>query len=478
MKKTVLSKEYAGKLYEQIYDYILDRIRRGEWKPHERLPSIRSLAMEFNVHRLTVCKAYQLLKNNGIVESKEKSGYYVRPNGIFSTDSMQDPIISAYVHDSHLSEIHQVHAEYVLSKSVLDPNLLPNLYFSEYVKQVFDLYPKMLGIYFTPQGDQELRDALCGYFTDCHRFHLSADELLITCGSLEAMDLVARALVKPRDVVMLERPTYSTAIDIFRKQGATIVPVEIHPYGYDLEQVEKLMQAYKPRLFYLNPTFQSPTGYIVPAEQRKRLVELAERYHCLLLEDDPYRDIYFGIEPPLPLFAYDTEGWVIYLRSFSKYIAPGLGIAIVACRPSIMNYLIKAKLLSDSGTPLVNQKIFLHYFFSERLQQHMEKLRTALMVRKDIAEHELSATDWEWNSPAGGFNLWVKLPETVDIERLLSMCIMQSITFVPGAICDPLKEYKSWIRLSYSYLNEQQLREGTQRLVELADGGSSSSKKQ
>ncbi len=198
--------------------------------------------------------------------------------------------------------------------------------------------------------DQELRNELCHYFTDCHRFHLTADELLITCGSQEAMDLVARALVKPRDAVMLERPTYSTAIDIFRRQGATIVPVEIHPYGYDMEQVEKLMQTYKPRLFYLNPTFQSPTGYIVPAEQRKRLVELAERYQCLLLEDDPYRDIYFGEEPPRPLFAYDTAGWVIYLRSFSKYIA--LGIAIVACRPSIMNYLIKAKLLSDSGTPV------------------------------------------------------------------------------------------------------------------------------
>lgn len=91
-----------------------------------------------------------------------------------------------------------------------------------------------------------------------------------------------------------------------------------------------------------------------------------------------------------------------------------------------MNYLIKAKLLSNSGTPLVNQKIFLHYFFSERLQQHMEKLRIALGVRKDIVEQELSATDWQWNSPAGGFNLWVKLPETVEIERLLPTCIKQS----------------------------------------------------
>jgi GntR family transcriptional regulator, regulator for abcA and norABC len=467
MKSDILSNVHSEKLFEQVYDYLLERIMRGEWKAHEKLPSVRTLATEFNVHRLTVFKAYQLLKQNRKVYVKDKSGYYVQPSSTLLMNSQDDPIISAYVHESHLSEIHQVQAAYQFSKALLDPNLLPNLYFSEYVKKVFDLYPKILGTYSTTQGDQELREALCRYFTDLYHFYLTPDELLITSGSQEAIDLIAKVLIKPRDSVLLERPTYSPAIDVFRRQGANIISIEIHPYGYDLDQVEMFMKKYKPRLFYLNPTFHNPTGYTVPTEQRKRLVEIAEQYQCLLVEDDPYRDIYFGEEPPFPLFSYDTAGYVIYIRSFSKYIAPGLSIATVACRLSLMKYFTRAKSLSDSGSPLLNQKIFLHYFFSERMQQHLEKLRIALEVRKSIMEEELSVTNWKWSSPTGGFNLWIMLPESIPMENLLSKCIEQSITFVPGTICDPARELKSWIRVSYSYLNEQQLRDGLKRLVSL-----------
>lgn len=467
MKKELFPNAYSDKLFEQVYDYLLERIRRGEWKAHDKLPSVRVLAAEFEVHRLTVFKAYQLLKENNKVYVKDKSGYYVQPGSVLPPAVQQDPIVSAYVHESHLSEIHQVEAVYQFSKALLDPNLLPNRYFSEYVKKVFDLYPKVLGTYSTTQGDAELREALSRYFTDRYRFDLTKDEILITSGSQEAIDLIARVLVKPRDVVLLERPTYSPAIDVFRRQGASIIPIEITPDGYCLEQIEEVMQNHKPRLFYMNPTFHNPTGYTVPAEQRKRLVDLAAEYHCLLVEDDPCPDIYFGKAPPSPFFAYDTSGYVIYIRSFSKYISPGLSIAMVACRQGIMNYLIKAKSLSDNGTPLLNQKIFLHYFFSERMQQHMEKLRTALAIRKDIMEEELSGTGWQWRSPAGGFNLWIKLPESVLMDELLGKSMEQSITFVPGIICDPLRELNSWIRMSYSYLNEQQLREGLRRFVSL-----------
>ncbi|GED70691.1 GntR family transcriptional regulator [Brevibacillus reuszeri] len=467
MKKEISSGTLSEKLFEQVYDYVLERIRRGEWKADEKLPSVRQLAVELNVHRLTVFKAYQLLKQNQHVYVKDKSGYYVQSSSMLQVARQDDPIVSAYVHKSHLSEIHQVQAAYQFSIALLDPNLLPNLYFSEYVKKVFDLYPKVLGTYSTTQGDLELREALCHYFTKHYRFFLSPSELLITSGSQEAIDLIARVLIKNRDVVLLERPTYSPAIDVFRRQGATTISVEIHPYGYDLEEVERLMQQHKPRLFYLNPTFHNPTGYVVPAKQRKRLVELAEKYHCLLVEDDPCRDIYFEEEPPLPLFSYDTAGYVIYIRSFSKYIAPGLSIATVACRPACMNYLLKAKSLADSGSPLLNQKIFLHYFFSERMQQHLAKLRTALAMRKELMEAELSGTGWEWYSPTGGFNLWIKLPVSTPMDTLLSKSIEQSITFVPGSICDPVRELTTWIRMSYSFLNDQQMREGLKRFIQV-----------
>lgn len=467
MSKAIQNGDY---LFKQVYDYVLHRIERKEWKEHEKIPSVRQLASEMNVHRLTVLKAYQLLKQHDKVYVKDKAGYFVQSNVTKNLEylDLDNPIVSAYVQKNHLSEIHQSPVSYHFSQALIDPNLLPNHYFSDYVKKVFDLYPKVLATYSTVQGDLELRETLTQYFINQYKTHLNADDLLITSGSQQAIHLIAQTFIKPRDVVLFERPSYSAAIDIFRAQGAQIVTVDIRPDGYDLKQVELYMKQYKPLLFYLNPTFHNPTGYTVSVAQRKKLVELAEQYRCLLIEDDAYHDIYFDHAPPPPIYTYDTAGTVIYIRSFCKYISPGLRIAAVICQSSLMNSLLTVKSLSDNGSPLLNQKIFLHYFSSLRLQQHLEKIRIALQIRKEIMEKELAVTDWKWTSPKGGLNLWVQLPDKLSTELLLAKSIEQSISFVPGQVCDPLKQLSSWIRLSYSYANEKQLSEGVKRFVAVA----------
>ncbi|MDF2926132.1 MAG: transcriptional regulator [Paenibacillaceae bacterium] len=471
MRKKAAAEGQLYHRFEQVMDYLNNRISRGEWGAHEKLPSVRQLALELKVHRLTVFRAYQELKAQGQVYVKDKSGYYVHPEmqaDVAEPD--KGAIVPSYQMRNYLSEIHRIPVDFQFSEALIDPNLLPNMYFSDYVKKVFDLYPRVLSTYAQVQGDEELREALCDYFIKKHRFHLTAGELLITSGAQQAIDLISRIFIKPMDTILIERPTYSSAIDIFHQQGARLIPVEIGPSGYNLEQVEWCMRQHRPRLFYLNPTFHNPTGYTVPPEQRKRLVELAERYRCLLVDDDTSHDIFFGQEPPLPLFAYDTEGVVLYIRGFSKYVSPGLRIAAVACRRPLMEHLLTAKSLSDNGTPLLNQKIFLHYFTSPRLQQHLEKLRIALQIRKDVMEKELSATDWEWTTPGGGLSLWVRLPEGVSAENLLAGCIKDSIAFVPGMICDPLRQFDSWARFSYSFANEQQIREGMKRVIAIAGG--------
>ncbi|WP_163100368.1 PLP-dependent aminotransferase family protein [Peribacillus alkalitolerans] len=448
------------KKFEEVYDYMVHRINGGDWNAEEKLPSIRELAKELQVHRLTVFKAYQRLKEEKKVFVKDKSGYYILPPSNGSSDF---PFIQ-----SHLSDIHQLQVKYQFSQAVIDPNLLPNHYFSEYVKKVFDMYPKVLGTYSTVQGDAELRNVLTDYLMKRHRLFVTVDELLITSGAQQAINLIAQAFIRPRDTVFIERPTYSAAIDIFRHLHATIVPIDIRSSGFDLDLIEELMKQHKPRLFYMNPTFHNPTGFSVPAEQRKRLVELAEIYNCLIVEDDPFHDIFFDKEPPPPFFTYDSEGYVIYIRSYSKYVAPGLRIAVVASRHPLMKVLLTAKSLSDNGSPLLNQKMFLHYFTSERMQLHLEKLRTALHIRKEVMEDTLADTGWEWISPNGGLNLWVKLPEGVNTKTLLTKSLEHSISFVPGTICDPSQEMDSWIRLSYSFLNEKQIVEGLERLKNVA----------
>lgn len=461
MKKTA-GAEQSHPLFRQVYEFLLNRMERGEWTVHSKLPSIRGLAEELKVHRLTVFKAYRRLTEDGKVYVKDKSGYYVAPASVPSPYGEMLDVVPSYLQNNPLSDIQRVPAKFQFSQALIDPNLLPNLYLSDYVKKVFDLYPKVMGTYSSVQGDEELRETLSRHFREHHRLQLSAEELLITSGAQQAINLISRMVLGPMDTVLVERPTYSVAMDIFRREGARLVPIEITPNGYDLEEVEAMMAKHKPRMFYMNPTHHNPTGYTVPAKQRKLLVELAERYRCLLVEDDPFRDMYFAEEPPLPCFAYDTEGWVIYISSFSKYVAPGLRICAVACRFPFMERLITAKSLVDNGTPLLNQKIFLHYYTSPRLQQHLEKLRIALQVHKEIMEEELTLAGWEWTPPQGGLNLWVRLPLQFPVKELFRSCTEQSIAFVPGEILDPLGELKSWIRLSYSFANEGQIREGMQ----------------
>jgi GntR family transcriptional regulator of abcA and norABC len=471
MKKEHSSTHVTKLLFRQAYDYIMTKIERGELKAHDKLPSIRLLAQDLKIHRLTVFRAYQLLKQNEKVYVKEKSGYYVSPDNPKEAVSEHmdiSPQTSSSLLKNSLSEIQQIPVTYQFSQSLIDPNLLPNLYLSEYVKKVFDIYPKLMGTYSSVQGDEELREFLSRYLMRNHSLQLTENDLLITTGGQQAIDLIARVYIKPMDYILVERPTYSAALDIFRQQGARFLPVDIYPSGYDLEKVEMLMKQYRPRIFYMNPTFHNPTGYTVPAAQRKLLVELAERYRCLLIEDDAIHEMYFDQPPPQPFFSYDTDGWVVYLRSFSKYISPGLRICAVIGRQSVIKPLIIAKSLADNGTPLVNQKIFLHYFESERMTQHLDKLRIALQIRKEIVEEELSVTGWSWVSPKGGFNLWLKLPEALPVEELLNESIRQSISFIPGIICDPLREMRSWIRFSYSFVNEGQLRDGARRLADIA----------
>ncbi|MCI1776051.1 MAG: PLP-dependent aminotransferase family protein [Paenibacillus lautus] len=477
--KLSLMDEKAGKgtLQQLVYDTVAKGIATGEWRESDKLPSVRVMAERLKVHRLTVLKAYQQLLEDGIVEVKYKSGYFVASmaGGDVSADSLASSppweyqARSLYVNRSRLSDIHRHQVDYQMSEALIDPALLPNAFLSNHVKQVFDMYPKVLSTYSSVSGDLELREEMARYFMEKQGIAVHPEELLITTGSQQAIDLISRSLVKSGDAVLIERPTYSPAIDVFVQQDVNMLPIEITPQGYDLEHIEYMMRTEKPKLFYMNPTFQNPTGYTVPATQRKALVELAERYECILVEDEVYHDIYFGDPPPLPFFYYDTEGYVIHIRSFSKYVAPGLRISVLAARPELMKVIVPVKALSDNGTPLLTQKIFQHYFFSSRLQEHVAKLRIALELRKARMENLLAATDWSWSSPGGGLNLWIRLPETINVDALLQQCLAESVAFVPGRICDPLDRMESWIRLSYSYLSEVQLEEGIRRLVEISD---------
>ncbi|MGN7455734.1 PLP-dependent aminotransferase family protein [Paenibacillus pasadenensis] len=463
-----------GSKGKRVEEALRSGLRHGRWAAGEKIPSVRTMAEELGVHRLTVLKGYRLLEEEGLLEASYRSGYYVRaevPAGEAAGSGVRWSYGAgtACGAESRLSDIHRRAVRYRMSEALLDPTLLPNRFLARHAQEVIASQPLLLSTYSTVMGDGELREAMAGYMQD-RRLELSAEELMVTTGAQQGMDLAFRALLQPGDKALIERPTYSPAIDMLRQLGVRMLPVEIRPDGYDLDRVEKLMAAERPKLFYLNPTYHNPTGYTVPVRQRKALLELAERYRCILIEDEAYSDLYFHEPPPAPLFAYDTEGWVVYLRSYSKYIAPGLRIAFLAARPPLLAAIRPLKALADGGTPLLGQKLFQSFFFSHRMQEHLAKLRVAVSMRKEAMEQALSASGWSWESPAGGLNLWVRLPEGMQASRLLERSLELSAAFVPGPICDPLDAMQDRIRLSYSLLDERRLAEGLARVLEAAEG--------
>lgn len=497
------------------------RIARGDWIQGEKLPSVRRMSEEVGLHRLTVFKAYGMLKEDGWVESREKSGYYVtlprtneersasggetnesqrsgdpdvrvRANGRVGQTAAKSRIDSAARSDSSrmsgpaatdaetlpplpalLGELHSVDCAYQFSQALIDPLLLPNTYLAEQAKQVFDRYPRVLGTYAPLRGDEELLAALRQYLSEACGVEIAESEMLVTGGAQEAIHLACEALVRPGDAVLIEQPSYSVAIEMFRHRNARLLPVGIRPDGYRMDEVEALMRRYRPVLFYMNPTFHNPTGWCVPPEQRKQLADLAETYGCILVEDDAFRDIYFGAPPPAPVYGYDTSGHTIYVRSFSKYVFPGLRIGCLAAPPPLMRRLLAAKARSGGGTPLLNQKVFTHHFQSERSRSHLHKLRIALQLRKEAMETALAGSGWRWHSPAGGLNLWIELPDDLDPQRLLADALggpaTDTVAFVPGSFFDPAGQADRHIRLSYSLLNERQIAEGTARLRAYAE---------
>lgn len=462
----VVKSEHTA-LYKQVYEYILTRIKTGEWEKDRKLPSVRGLADLLGVHRLTILKAYQLLKEEGYVYAKDKTGYYCKDSNYLSEKGEQ-PAIHSYIQNSHLSEIHREQTFYKFSAAVIDPTLLPNRYLSQHVKEIFDRYPHLLGTYAPVKGDDELIVGLSAYFQKYDKLYIEEDSIIVTSGAQQGIDIIAKVFVQGHDYVMIESPTYSGAIDIFVNRGAKLISVPITESGFCLKEVESLMKKYKPKLFYTNPTYHNPTGYTVPAEQRKQLADLAEKYQCIILEDDSFHEIYFHETPPPPIFSYDTGGYVIYLRSFCKYMAPGLRICAMVAHPSLVKWLIKGKALADNGTPLLNQKAFLFYLTSDRVRIHMEKLRIALQLRKERMEAALK-NHFKWDSPGGGLNLWVRIDEEMDKSLLKNRALASSISYVPGSICDPHGRDIPYIRLSYSFLNELEIKNGIRELMNIYD---------
>lgn len=305
----------------------------------------------------------------------------------------------------------------------------------------------------------------------------SFEQRIVTSGSQQGLDLVARVLTDPGDAVLVELPTYVGAISAFANARAALVGVRQEADGIDLDALDDTVdrlrrEGRRARLLYVVPNFQNPTGLLVGLEKRRRLLEWADRRDVLIVEDDPYGDLHFpdsaNAADTRPLKADDGQGRVIYLSSFSKTLAPGLRTAwIVAPEPIVQKFDV-AKQAADICTGALDQRLVHRAVVAGLLETQADRLRAHYQAKRIVMERALAREVGGlamWTPPRGGFFLWVTLPEPVDADALLVRALQSAVSFVTGAAFFVDGSGRNTVRLSFSQPTASRIEEGIARLA-------------
>jgi len=296
-------------------------------------------------------------------------------------------------------------------------------------------------------------------------------QVLITTGSQQGLDLVAKVLIDTGSRVLVETPTYLGALQAFTPMEPVIEGVDSDAEGVDVDALERQVgadRANAPRFLYVLPNFQNPTGRSMGLPRRQALVAAAARTGLPLVEDNPYGDLWFDTPPPTPLTALNPEGG-IYLGSFSKILAPGLRLGFLVAPAGIYPKLLQAKQAADLHSPSFNQRMVAEVLKDGFLERHVPTIRTLYKRQCEAMlaclEHEMAGLDVRWNKPDGGMFLWVRLPEGMSAIDLLPRAVDQGVAFVPGSAFFADHPDKRTLRLSFVTASVEQIRTGIAALA-------------
>jgi len=298
----------------------------------------------------------------------------------------------------------------------------------------------------------------------------TADDVLVTTGSQQSLDLIGKVFLNPDDVIITENPTYLAAIQSFQCFEARFVPAPTDDDGIDPDAVDRLASRVKARFVYVIPNFQNPTGRTLSAERRRALYEVAVKRNLTIVEDDPYGKLRYRGEAIAPIKSFDKEGRVVYLSTFSKTVAPGFRTGWAVAPADIRTRLVIAKQAADLHTSSLDQLILERYLRDFDNARHVERVRAAYGERyacMDAALTELMPEGYTWTRPDGGMFLWVTGPKGLDTTVLFRAALERKVAFIPGRDFFPDGAGSECMRLNFSNASMQLIKEGVSRLAEL-----------
>lgn len=525
-----LNRHSSVPLYRQLAAELRERIVSGALAEGYRLPPERELAGQLEVNRTTVLQAYQQLKDEGLIASKVGKGTFVLPvspvKPAVAPAQRGTPTSPSEVRHTELHTIRQQHrpsdapeptivrppwsvlfsdysnrftyhdiasaeraqrGDMTIDFATGSPNpadipddLLRAVSLEAFSSHEFDGQPE------SPiEGFDELRELLAHHM-QTRGVRCDVRNVMVLSGSEQGIDLIVRAFVNPGDCVLVEQSTFFPALQTFRSADARIVGVPMDEHGMRTDLLEGYCARFRPKLIYTVPTFQNPTGTTLPLDRRRRLIDVARRYQCLIVEDDAYGELWYGParkpesgdvpgfasapgraqvsvhaaaqeqallrRRPVPLAGMENEGYVMYLSTFSKTVTSGLRTGWIVADPHVIGRLAALRRMVDQHTSTSSQRICLELLKEGRIAEHIRTLTVSYRHRRDAAIaalQEYAPEGMRWTTPEGGYYIWASLPEGVRSLDVLAACRARGVTFMPGSVFDVDEMDDSHLRLNF-----------------------------
>lgn len=447
-------------LYQDIAAQTEKLIRDGVFRPGDRLPSVRKACRTHEISPITVTQAYYLLESRGLIEARPKSGYFVRAR---LGQSLPEPEMTRPVGGSTELQVSDFIFQILdsvrdpaiapLGSSFPSPYLFPLAKLGRYLASAARKFDPLSTVTDLPPGNEELRRQLALRYL-AQGASVSPQEIVITSGAMEGLNLCLQAVTRPGDLIAIESPTFYAGLQASERLGLKVIEIPSHPReGVSLTALEDALRHHPIKACLLMLNFANPTGSLVTDARKKELVSLLHRYQIPLIEDDVYAELYFGKQAPLCTKAEDRDGFVMHVSSFSKCLAPGYRLGWVAAGRYAVQ-IQRQKLSTSLATTVPVQIALADYLKHGAFENHLRQLRRKLAEQEAglvaaVERHFPEGT--RLARPRGGYFLWLELPRQVDTLRLHQQALARGISTAPGPIFSAKREFGHYLRLNFGH---------------------------
>jgi len=465
---------------QQLTDHIAGLIDSGELEPGSKLPATRALAADAHINHLTAVRVYRRLAEIGYVTAAVGRGTFVRRSvplapeaaAARENDDWQLGMLAqrtlSYADEMLRDSLHAPHSPdaIALGSGFPDPELCPSAELAQIAADIAREDPRAVTSYLQVEGVPELRERLAELGRDAG-YASSADEILVTSGARQGVDLVARAILGPGDVAVVESPTFAGTLASLQATGARVLPMPVDGDGPDIAALERIVARHEIKLVALQPACANPTGADLSPARRERLLELARMRGFFVLEDGVYATIRYD-GAPLQRMRAGAPSHVIYVDSLSKTIGGGLRVGWIAASGPVFDRLVQLKLDSDIHTAALPQHLGARYLRGDRHDELLARSIPVYRKRRDALLRALERHmrhDASWTIPSGGHNTWVTLDDPVDERALYVDALRAGVSFLPGGAIQAEKSSRTSMRLSFGLVDPSSHDEAVRRLA-------------